>query len=185
MQRKIVKRLLITGLLLFIVSAVGPCTLTHKFGPYYGKVVDQVTSAPIDGAVIFIAFYTIFMTPAGNVYKFADAIEVVTDYKGEFYIEPYRAWMYRLLSFWEKNCGATVYKPGYGVYPLNPKITQRYFPEFSIPPSEYLTIRLPKLDTYDEQKSNLSYIRPAGIPNDKMKKLLELREAESKQLNLN
>lgn len=182
MQRRNVKRLSIAGFLLFIVTAVGPCTLTHKFGPYYGRVVDRATSETIDGAVIVITFNTILMTPAGDVYKFVDAIEVITDYKGEFYIEPYRAWMYRLLSFWDKNCGVTVFKPGFGVYPYNANIKDVYFPNYSVPSGEYLTIKLSKLDTNAERKSNLSYVRPTSIPDDKIKKLLELISLERKTL---
>jgi hypothetical protein len=41
-----------------ILTVVGPCTLTHQFGPYYGKIVDADTGAPLGGAVVQASFYT-------------------------------------------------------------------------------------------------------------------------------
>jgi hypothetical protein len=182
MEKKTRTRLWRVMLVLFVITAVGPCTITHKFGPYYGIVLDQETGQPIEGACINVSFYTKMLTPGGDVSKYVNAMETLTDRNGEFYIESYRAFLYRVPQVWDKHCDVRVFKPGYGAYPNNMAIKNRYEPSYSLPPSQYLIIKLPKLKTWEERYQNLGFLIPVAVPDDKMIELKKLEETEIRNL---
>jgi hypothetical protein len=168
-------------LLAALVTAISGCTITHRFGPFSGKVVEAETGEPIEGAVVLIAFYTEGFSVGGPVYRFADAVEALTDAKGEFYFPPRRVTLYRSMSIWDNECRISIFKPGYGAYPKNsktfsvPNLEQSRF----IPENERITFHLPKLLTLEEKKENLYKVEnPAGIPNDKMQNLRRLEDEE-------
>ena len=102
-------------LLLLLLSG---CTVTNKFGPYMGKVVDAETEMPIEGAVVFMKCGSLSPTLAGSQYHYIDAKEVLTDSKGEFYIE-LRVNTLRPGHVWEYP-KFIIFKPGYGVFPNYP-----------------------------------------------------------------
>ena len=78
----------LAGALLILLAG---CTISRDYGPYKGKVVDTETNKPIEGAVVFIRFYTdVYGSLGGPSPKFADSIEVLTDAKGEFEIPKYK-----------------------------------------------------------------------------------------------
>lgn len=184
MQKKNVKRLSIAGLLLAVMTAVGPCAITHKFGPYYGIVLDLETSEPIEGAVVLVYFVTKLMTLAGDVHQFVDSQETMTDKNGEFHIESDRVFTFRFLNSWDKDCSVKIFKPGYGVYHDYPGIVRIYSPWYSIPSSKYITIKLHRLHTFEERHNNLYYILPGLVPNDKQTQLHNQERADGRELGL-
>src|SRR4030042_336425 len=90
---------LIFLLIIFPVSA--GCTITHKYGPHYGKVIDSETKEPIEGVAVLVVFYTEEYGPAGAITRYADALETVTDKSGEFKIPVYRVTVFRPLQGWD------------------------------------------------------------------------------------
>ena len=174
-------------LLVALVMVTSGCTITHKFGPFSGKVVEAETGKPIEGAVVLIAFYTKGNSVGGWVYRFADAVEVLTDAKGEFHFPPKRVTLYRSMSIWDKRCRISIFKPGYGAYPNNsetfsvPNLEQSRF----IPENESITYHLPKLLTLSERKENLLNIeKHAGTPNGKIPNFLKLESEERVKVGL-
>jgi hypothetical protein len=166
----------------FVASLAG-CTITHSFGPYFGKVVDAQTGEPLEGAVVLIDFNTKEYTLGGGPRSsFVDAVEVLTDDKGEFKVPAFRAWVFRFPHQWDYHAEITIFKPGYGAYPRSKYVYPAFIPTYSFPSNEHLIIRLPKLKTYEDRKSNLGGIIPIGVPRDKMKMLVELIHIERKEL---
>lgn len=152
------KKLLIFLLLIFLFTSI-----TNKYGPYSGKVVDAETGAPIAGAVVFMTFYTAGPPhPGGSTSHYAGAAEAVTDDNGEFKLS-YRAFVFHPLCFWDTPW-QQVFKPGYGVWPDH--IKSRIMPEkrkgSGIPERQYVTIKLPKLQTREEQRRSLLRVSLRG-----------------------
>jgi hypothetical protein len=172
-----------TILILFTIVglALSGCTITHKFGPFSGKVVDAKTGEPIEGAVVLIGFHTMSFSLGGWSWHFADAIETFTDDKGEFSFPPKRVNLIRFMSFWDKECKISILKPGYGAYPGHPKTfsvpkleTKRIVPE-----NQYLIYHIPILLTAKERKENLWKIEtPGGIDINKMPNFNRLKNEE-------
>lgn len=173
-RRKKTLRWVGTGLLIVVVlAAIGPCTITHRYGPYHGRVIEETTGEPIDGALVLIVFYTEMYTFGGFTSHFIEAMETTTDGKGEFNIPAYRAWTFRLPHKWDDIAPITIFKPGYGAYSMR-----------LIPPDDRVTIKLPKLMSKKERWENLGSILHPSIPHEKMKKLLDMEETERKELRL-
>jgi hypothetical protein len=152
--------LIAIGALALVVSL----NMTHKYGPYYGKVVDAETGEPIEKAVVAVWFSTETGTLGGSVYHVEDAIETLTDANGEFRI-PAR-WLYKfqiMSSWWDDRCEATIYMPGYGAYPLNRNSNNSLKDKstFSLAEKKYTTYYLPKLLTFEERRKD--YIQTPGI----------------------
>lgn len=171
----------ISIILMVFMMEMGGCTITHKFGPFLGKVVDAETGEPIGGAVILIGFNTKGGTFGGTVWQFADAVEVLTDAKGEFRLPSKRVTLFRAMSSWDNECSVSIFKPGYGAYPRHsktfcvPNLERSWF----IPENEYITFFLPKLLTIEERRENLFNIEtPGGITIDKMPNLRKLEDEE-------
>ncbi len=160
------------------------CMGITPFGPYRGRVVERETDKPIPGAVVFVEFNTLFPTVAGPNADFADAVETLTDEKGEFYIPVQWVFVFRPLSHWGSS-SAQVYKPGYGGFPRHslsirqsrwgewdPESEKKCsFGECDLPPITHATIRLPRLLTKEEREGN--WPRTTGIPFDKRRLLSE------------
>lgn len=166
---------------------MGACTITHEFGPFMGKVVDAETGDPIEGAVVLIGFHTKSGSIGGWVYKFADAIESLTDSKGEFHFPPKQINLFRGNAIWDDNCQISIFKPGYGTYPGTSSAysswqkNQSYY----IHENEYEIYYLPKLDTLEERKKNLRKIKyPSGINNEKMPTFRRLESEERTNVGL-
>lgn len=174
-------------LLAAVVMAISGCTITHKFGPYMGTVVDAQTGEPIEGAVVLIGFHTKGNSVGGWVHEFADAVEVLTNANGEFKLHPKHITLFRAMQIWDKDCNLTIFKPGYGTYPWNSGTYSNpdYTPGWSLPEDKHITFYLPKLLTIEERKKNLGDIMaPAGITNDKMPNLLRLESEERVNVGL-
>lgn len=172
--------------LLFFWILLSACTISHEFGPYKGKVVDAETNESIEGAVVFIQFFTEGqLSPGGSVKYFADAVEVLTDANGEFFISPHRINLFRVRHLWFRHGKVIIFKPGYGAYPGHIDTT----PEFdygSLPEDEYVTIKLPKLKTREERIDNLGNAGDYSldVPYEKIRHILTLSNEEAVELGL-
>jgi|GEM_PF-973826 hypothetical protein len=175
---------------LLVISAMlmAGCTISREYGPYKGMVLDLETGKPIEGAVVFLTFYTMFqLSPGGPVSQDADAVEVVTDRNGEFFIPSHKIKLFRILHGWEPECTAIIFKPGYGTFPRHKKTKPRFDPNYSIPEDQYIVVWLPRLKTKEERRENSSY---AGgnfmddVSIEKQRILLEMYNAELQSLGL-
>ena len=169
-------------LFLMILPITAGCTVTNKYDSYFGKVIDGETKQPIEGAAVLIIYNTEQYGLAGSVSYFADAQETLTDKNGEFKIPAMRIYKFRVLSGWERYTGVRIFKPGYGCYPKH-KYAEPHFDWSSLPPNQYVTIELPRLKTREERLENEGCF-PVGVPDDRMKKLIELNNIESVDLGL-
>ena len=161
------------------------CTIAEMYGPFMGKVVDAKTGEPINGAVVLIAFYTKAYTLGGWSGSFADTAETLTDGNGEFRLPTKFVFSFRFLAVWDEKSHISIFKPGYGAYPLHPKTfcLPKLPNSMIIPENYYITFYLPQLPTTDERRENLSNIRmPVGATDDKMMKLTEMENEEYKYL---
>ena len=167
-----------TCFLLFLLSG---CAVANTFGPYMGKVIDAETEKPIEGAVVFMKCGSLTSNVAGSQYHYIDAKEVLTDSKGEFYIE-LRINTLRPGHFRERP-KFVIFKPGFGSYPGYPgssvditiKDARSFFPE-----NQYVTIKLPKLETKEERLINLDKTDiHHEIPHEKRTNLFKLVNEES------
>lgn len=182
MRHKTKMRLVWIILAGLVLTAVGPCTITHKYGPYSGKVIEKETGDPIEGAYVLMIFYTEMYTPGGFVSKFVETRDATTDKNGEFKIGAYRAWAFRFPQRWKKDCFVTIFKPGYGAFPNNASLIPEYIPFYSIPAKDHVKVSLPRLRTYEDRLNNLHSIPPVGIPDEKLNSLMKLIDKEYNNL---
>jgi hypothetical protein len=177
-------KILLAGLLSLIIFPLSAgCAITHKYGPYYGKVVDAETKDPIEGAAVLVVFYTEEYGPAGAITRYADAVETVTDKKGEFKIPAHRVTTFRPLQGWNRYGYFTIFKPGHGCYPIHKDVKPMFVPNGTLPESQYVNIELPRLKTREERLRNIDCF-PVGMPDEKMTKLIEVNNIESISLGL-
>jgi hypothetical protein len=81
------KRCLLSPPIFLILFLQTGCLYAVRYdGPYHGKVVDQETREPIEGAVVLGTWYRIEPGVAGGVSYYYDARETVTDKNGDFTI---------------------------------------------------------------------------------------------------
>ncbi|MFT5699730.1 MAG: hypothetical protein ACI8ZB_002596 [Desulforhopalus sp.] len=162
--------------LLFLVTSI-----THKYGPYIGKVVDAETGEPLEGVVIYREFYTNSPNPGGATGHFAGAAETLTDANGEFELS-YRAFVFHPFCLWDPWPILMIFKPGYGVYPKHRASFS--VPEnkegFALPEGEYVTVNLPQLTTREERSVNQSsvHFRSDLVPYEKRKHITDLKNQE-------
>lgn len=168
------KVFLLMLLFLTFLSSTASCAIIHKYGPYYGKVVDAETKEPLEGAAVLAVFYTEEYGPAGAITRYADAIETTTDKNGEFTIPAHRVTVFRLLQGWDSHGYFTIFKLGYGHYPDSKGVNPMFTPNGSLPAKQYVTIELPKLKTKEEiEKNGLPRVRHY-IPYKKQKIFINL-----------
>ena len=168
--------------LILAIALISVSTITHKYGPYKGQVVNKETGEPIEGAAVFLRFFTEYPSVGGGVSNFADAVETMTDANGEFEIS-HREWRFRILNYWDPYAPIIIFKPGYGAYPRHPEVTPHFGLASSIPENEYVIIKLPKLKTMEERKDNLRYADfydKSEVPCEKQRHLLGFINSERK-----
>jgi len=152
----------------FVLAAVGPCTITHKFGPYFGKVVDE-TGQPIEGALVLRVFFTIKL--GGLTHNFVETLETVTDRNGEFHLAPYRAWVFRFPDRWDPDGNITIFKPGYRVRLMD-----------YIHSNQYKLFVLERLTKREDRIRNTHNAIPSGVPLEKLKNLIRMIKKEEKDM---
>lgn len=182
-----ISKILIKMLAVFVLSG---CAITHQYGPYVGKVVDKETSEPLEGAVVFLQFFTTYPTPGGSPSWYADALEVITDDKGEFAISPHAVWVFRPFNSWDITPNVIVFKPGYGAFFRHKESRISKWKRYGehndgIPDDEPFTIMLPKLKTREERILNLGNIAfESDVPYEIWRNLFELRNIENIEIGL-
>lgn len=167
------KTILKSVYVILALAMLSGCAITHKYGPYMGKVVDKETNEPIEGAVVYMRFYTKGMY---SVSQFEDAVELLSDKNGEFKIPPQRIVTFKILSWWDERPPAIIFKPGYGAYPghRDSSISRKNWG--ASPDKESVTIKLPRLKTKEERRKNtgdvLSFNR-SDVPYENYKLLFD------------
>jgi protocatechuate 3,4-dioxygenase beta subunit len=134
------------------------CATPRNFGPYYGKVVDPENNEPLEGAVVAVWYSTESPSVGGPVGHFADAVETLTDAKGEFNIPSHWICLFKFFEWWNDHYSVTIFKPGYAAYPGNSKSyssPKRSQTNYLFPEDEYIMVYLPKLRSVKERKNNL------------------------------
>lgn len=107
------KTKLILIFILMILSLQTGCLYAARYdGPYHGKVVDQQTREPIEGAVVLGTWSVYHFSLAGQYGTYYDAQEAVTDKNGEFVIPGVGL---RILSS-VRPMSAMIFKAGYSYY---------------------------------------------------------------------
>ncbi len=187
MKKSLTIYLHLLSLILSIIFLSG-CTISKDYGPYEGKVVDAKTNDPIEGAVIFIKFYTdAYGSLGGPSPKFADSIQLLTDKNGEFKIPIHKVKTFRLLNTWDPFEMVIIFKPGYGAFPEHPECSRDHPKEkHMLPQNIYTTVKLPKLETNEERKRNLAYTLygKSFIPYEKQETILKLINIEREKLGM-
>ncbi|MEN8225655.1 MAG: hypothetical protein ABFS05_09885 [Bacteroidota bacterium] len=171
----------------FVIAPLTGCTITYKYGPYIGKVIDAQTEEPIEGAAVHIRFHTSTPDVGGGHSTYAGSVECLTNKNGEFNVS-YRATTFRFFSLWGEYAGLVVFKPEYGAFPR--------YKGTSITPDSGVDgikvgnksiiriIRLPKLNTKKERRNNLSSLYLGRTPLEEMKIIKKLANQERIYLGL-
>jgi hypothetical protein len=176
---KVIKYLII---ILFSGLVISTSAIIHVFGPYKGKIVELKTGEPIEGAAVFIEFWTRGPFAVG---AYADSVEVATDERGEFKIPYQLSLTFHPLSKWEPDGHITIFKPGYGAYPGQNDVTPMFVPNGTIPEKQYVIFKLPRLETLEERRKNRWGVNPSGdVPERKYKYLLKLIHEEDANVGL-
>ncbi|MFC1523691.1 hypothetical protein ACFL6N_02755 [Thermodesulfobacteriota bacterium] len=167
---------------LCVLALLSACTLTTSYGPYSGKVLDQQTGQPIEGAVVLVQFFTIFDGVEGQFNKYIEAVEVLTDGQGEFHVPSFRLWAVRFFHSWNPEVEIVIFKPGFAVYPHHPMITAE-----KALPNQTLQIELPRVQGKMERFRNLGYAGAFDqwiIPEEKRKHITKCFREEQEYLEL-
>jgi len=178
MMKGLIKSLFIVLLMLCFGSG---CALIAHYGEYYGRVVDGETKEPLEGAAVLAVYKTQKPSPGGPVSFYLDAQETVTDKNGEFKIPSLTVTTFRMLHRFDAHPQFTIFKPEYGWYPWHKDVKPMFVPNGSLPAKTYVTIELPKLKTKEESIRNTDH-HPLGVPDGKMRKLIELNNIERTSL---
>ena len=105
LENKWVRRLLILSGIVLALSVPMRCK-----GPYKGRIVDNVTGKPIQGAVAIANWTTVTINAAGGTTRCLDAREAVSDENGEFMLKGRSAPFFGLFP---GNMRIYIYKVGY------------------------------------------------------------------------
>jgi hypothetical protein len=157
--------------------------MTHKYGPYYGKVVDAETGEPIEKAVVAVWFETESISLGGAVYHVEDALETLTDANGEFRIPAKRLYKYKMFSTWDDSCVVSIYMPGYGAYPWSRKANNSLKEKASppLPEKEYVTYYIPKILTIEDMRKDF-LLTPGGNADEKLPILMKYIDEREKMV---
>jgi len=169
---------------LALLAFLSLTALYHCFGPYHGRIVDAATGEPLAGAVILVRFETCTYQGGEIVNRFADAVETETDGKGDFSIPSHRVFLFRPLHQWIPEAMTLVCKPEYGCFPKFRGSTVEGKTLSTLPENERVTIRLPRMETPEQRKENLSYIYAPQVPEEKMPRLLQIKRNEADQVKM-
>ena len=168
MKRKLFQ---IVGLLVLslIMGCVGP--LVYASGPYRGRVVDAETKSPIEGAVALLVWHKYLPVGAHMPRVFVDAVEALTDAKGEFAV-PEQTHLV-LLGTIDKPA-LLIYFPGYSPYSSTAYKNRLHEVQFR------------RLKTREERVrfADLSVYVSNNVPAAKVPNLIRLLNHERKELGL-
>lgn len=148
--------------------------LIYHDSPYKGKVVDEETNQPIEGAAVVAVWYIQrYGGGAGPIAKLLDAKEAVTDKNGEFKIPSmisFHWWPFSTLD----QPNLTVFKPGY-----------RPYQEHNYSIRNRVVIQLPRAITREQR---IKALTNAGLVDDirriKIYNFLKMMDKEYKELKI-
>lgn len=115
---KLIKSLVI----LFFTTVFAACIPCGHDGPYKGRVVDEQTGAPIEGAVILGVWYKEYPSPGGTVGSYYDAQETVSDKTGAFEIKGLGTQMFSFVG----SMNVLIFKAGYSQIGMGMWISHRH-----------------------------------------------------------
>ena len=84
-------------------------------GDYKGRVVDEQTREPIQGVVVTAVWSYLCPTPAGQISRFYDAFETVTDERGDFTVPGKKLRFFVDLD----TARVSIFKAGYEYFEYN------------------------------------------------------------------
>jgi len=167
----------------------------YSDGPWSGRVIDSEEKGPIEGAVVVAVWRKVYATPAGDNSYFHDAVEVLTDKDGKFIIPKFRA--FNIIPIIRRIEGPdfTIFKPGYTAFPGSSyNYFYKYFPNSPLRVNrdtrvelfkKGVVVELLRIKTKEERLEEQSGAYPlGGVPNEKMKYLLNLINKERLDLGL-
>jgi hypothetical protein len=154
------------------------CTISNEYGPYYGRVVEAESKAPIEGAAVLIVFHTVSATVGGAVYNYADAVETVTDKNGEFKLPAHRIFKLGVLKRWDRYGNVTIFKPGYGCYAETKEVGPMFLFDFSLSGRDIETYTLPICRSMEARKSVRLPSISGDVPFEKQAHLIGLINQE-------
>jgi len=188
--------------LIALAGLLGPVTAEAGYrGPFEGRVVDAETLQPIQGAVVFVEWMRSHITVAGDVPKFYDAAEVLTDETGHFRIK--KKWSLNPWTNWMLGANVVIYKAGYREFHLYDKwgrmdeLVEEHR-AYSLKKGQRVPndvdwqleyedgralVLLKKITTAKDVVKNLPFVG-ADVPEAKMKLLEEERTRELKAFGL-
>lgn len=157
--------------MIYLLLPLLSCAGIHRYGAYYGKVVDAETKEPLGGAAVLAVYYTESYGPAGAHIHYLDAQETQTDKKGEFNIPPSIAKSSKIGHSFKPHPYFTIFKPGYGCYPKHKAVKPMFVPNGTLPVNQQVTIKLPKLENREERIKNQRCL-PLLVPKINYRQLL-------------
>lgn len=163
------------GLSLAILCALNE-PLSARAEPYHGQVVDEETGEPLEGAGITVIWYRVPYLYKEYIIKqdrrFQSAQETLTDASGRFSLEVSPGIDWHPLTHVLNEPYIVIFKPGYNSPILGP---------FAITGS---VIRLPRLETEEEQWKSRYVSSLAGIPRNRIPILTWLMNVQRESLGL-
>jgi hypothetical protein len=165
-----------------VISAMG-CAghLVYVSQPYRGKVIDAETRQPLAGAVVLAIWYREApVAPHGPAVDYHDAIEVLTDVRGEFTV-PGRTHVTPIGKIREPEF--VIYLPGYGYYPaFQSRPIGREMTDSS---RRYIVVALPRWKTRAERRHLLDLpVWTSRVPLEKMPNLVRLANQEGQEIGI-
>jgi len=161
-----------------------PGHLIYTSAPYRGRVIDTETKAPIEGAVVLAIWYseTMMLAPESPAVDYHDALEVLTDSKGEFTVP----WKINFTLFGKiRKPVFFIYYPGYAPFP------SVYYTKLGglgmvkdANGSGFTTVELPKLKTREEERLEGLPNSDPEVPREKKKNLTRLENVERVKLGM-
>jgi hypothetical protein len=170
---------LIVGVLILLVATA--CYAERIDGPYKGRVIDADTGRPIQGVVVLGTWSRVTVTPGGGVSSYYDAMETVTDKKGNFTIKGLGLLVLSNVA----PMNVSIFKAGYeyiGAGPWESFKVDKLLKQRIHWEGDRAIIPLRKL-TKEERRKNVPSLPPGEAPLTKI--ILMLKEFNRNSLDLN
>ncbi len=130
------------------------CAFVHRYEPQCGRVVDEDTGEPIEGAAVVGMYHTVGASLGGDVKEWAATQETATDAVGEFCLPATTLFRPRLpLTWFDDEVEIWVFKPAYGQF--HSGLIPRRLPTGTASEEKTLEYPLKKLETEEERRNNL------------------------------
>jgi hypothetical protein len=167
---------------LMLLVALTACTPIRIDGPYKGRILDEVTGQPIEGAVVLGVWYSVAAGPGGGSSKYYDAQETVTDKDGNFEIKGLGL---KIMTTVEPM-GVIIFKTGYeyiGFMPWESFMIDKLMREKVKWEWGRAIIPMKKL-TMEERRKQHADKGSGSIPDNKMRLLIKELNKEYSELGI-